>query len=100
MASQAKNERNFHIFYQLLAGADEKLKEELYLDRPENFLYLNTTGTSPPLAHVDIIALHKRVEISPNPVAHVGQPLGCIQLPGTDDASNFQETIVRANKQI
>ena len=54
MASQAKNERNFHIFYQLLAGADEKLKEELYLDRPENFLYLNTTGTYPPLAHIDI----------------------------------------------
>jgi myosin heavy subunit len=70
VASQAKNERNFHIFYQLLAGADEKLKEELYLDRPENFLYLNTTGTSPcgPLARIDIIALHKRVEISPNPV--------------------------------
>jgi myosin heavy subunit len=54
VASQAKNERNFHIFYQLLAGADEKLKEELYLDRPENFLYLNTTGTYPPLAHIDI----------------------------------------------
>jgi myosin heavy subunit len=68
VASQAKNERNFHIFYQLLAGADEKLKEELYLDRPENFLYLNTTGTHP-LAHIDI-ALHKRVEISPNSVNH------------------------------
>lgn len=59
MASQAKNERNFHIFYQLLAGADEKLKEELYLDRPENFLYLNTTGTYPPLARIDV-AWHKQ----------------------------------------
>jgi hypothetical protein len=44
VASQAKNERNFHIFYQLLAGADEKLREELYLDQPQNFLYLNSTG--------------------------------------------------------
>lgn len=45
VASQAKNERNFHIFYQLLAGADAKTREELYLDDPQNFLYLNSTGT-------------------------------------------------------
>lgn len=44
VAIQAPNERNFHIFYQLLAGADDALRQELYLDDPENFTYLNQSG--------------------------------------------------------
>ena len=38
---QTEGERNFHIFYQLLAGADGPLREELGLQNPEYFDYLN-----------------------------------------------------------
>ena len=41
---QAPNERNFHIFYQLLAGADGQLKNRLRLSKPADYKYLSTTG--------------------------------------------------------
>ena len=41
---QAENERNFHVFYQLLAGADDKMRTEFYLGPPEEYALLNTSG--------------------------------------------------------
>ena len=41
VVSQANNERNFHIFYQLCAGADDELRKELELGSCEEYAYLN-----------------------------------------------------------
>ncbi|NWX24870.1 MYO15 protein, partial [Aegotheles bennettii] len=38
---QARGERNYHVFYELLAGLPVKKKEELYLHEAESYFYLN-----------------------------------------------------------
>ncbi|XP_039202548.1 unconventional myosin-VI isoform X2 [Crotalus tigris] len=38
---QGPEERNYHIFYRLCAGAPENIREKLYLGSPDNFRYLN-----------------------------------------------------------
>lgn len=45
---QAEGERNYHIFYQLLAGgeADPELKSALCLKDPEEYHYLNQSGVT------------------------------------------------------
>ncbi|XP_002738185.2 unconventional myosin-Ie-like [Saccoglossus kowalevskii] len=44
VVSQNENERNFHIFYQLLAGANSTLRESLGLTSPDYYYYLNQSG--------------------------------------------------------
>jgi myosin-5 len=41
------NERNYHIFYMMLAGIDETLSQRLHLDSKETFTYLSTQGQPP-----------------------------------------------------
>lgn len=38
---QAPGERNFHVFYQLLAGAGEELRQQLHLSPVLDYVYLN-----------------------------------------------------------
>ncbi|GLE06357.1 hypothetical protein PINS_up015604 [Pythium insidiosum] len=44
VVAQIPGERNFHIFYFLLAGADDALRAELHLRGVEEFAYLNQSG--------------------------------------------------------
>nr|XP_033792370.1 unconventional myosin-VI isoform X3 [Geotrypetes seraphini] len=38
---QGQDERNYHIFYRLCAGAPEEIRQKLHLSSPDNFRYLN-----------------------------------------------------------
>ncbi|KAL2067859.1 hypothetical protein VTL71DRAFT_15957 [Oculimacula yallundae] len=49
---QPLKERNYHVFYQLVAGASDKERQELELEPVENFNYLNQ-GSSPIIDGVD-----------------------------------------------
>jgi hypothetical protein len=42
---QAKNERNYHIFYELLAGLPAQLRQAFSLQEAETYYYLNQVST-------------------------------------------------------
>ncbi|XP_017598698.1 PREDICTED: myosin XVB isoform X1 [Corvus brachyrhynchos] len=41
VSHQAHGERNYHVFYELLAGLPVEQKEEMYLQEAESYFYLN-----------------------------------------------------------
>lgn len=46
ICSQGRNERNYHVFYYLLAGASEQEREQLHLLSVDKYNYLSRTGCS------------------------------------------------------
>ncbi|XP_027005416.1 myosin IEb [Tachysurus fulvidraco] len=45
VVSQNNGERNFHIYYQLLTGANKEQRENLGITAPDYYSYLNQSGT-------------------------------------------------------
>ncbi|XP_044162105.1 unconventional myosin-If-like isoform X3 [Bufo gargarizans] len=45
VVNQNENERNFHIFYQLIEGASQEQKQNLGIMTPDYYLYLNNSET-------------------------------------------------------
>lgn len=43
---QAKNERNYHVFYHLLVGSSPQEKQALHLLPPQAYRYLNQVNYS------------------------------------------------------
>lgn len=46
ICSQGRNERNYHVFYYLIAGASEAEREQLHLLSADKYNYLSRTGCS------------------------------------------------------
>ncbi|GMH48612.1 hypothetical protein TrVE_jg14477 [Triparma verrucosa] len=44
VTQQTPMERNYHVFYMLLAGADPALRSKLHLASPDEFAFLNKSG--------------------------------------------------------
>ena len=44
IVSQGPDERNYHVFYYMLAGANNSEKEQLCLKTPQEYHYLNQVG--------------------------------------------------------
>ncbi|XP_011262122.1 unconventional myosin-IXb isoform X4 [Camponotus floridanus] len=44
IVSQGRNERNYHVFYYLLAGASDQEKQLLHLESCDRYNYLNKSG--------------------------------------------------------
>ena len=54
---QSPEERNYHIFYRMCAGAPEELRKNLMLESPDNF-YVSFVAYEPP--HEKTNNLHRR----------------------------------------
>ncbi|XP_026193989.1 myosin-B/C [Cyclospora cayetanensis] len=61
LVSQEPNERSFHIFYQLLKGADAGMRQQYHLRNLEDYAFLTARSG------------------------------GCFDIPGVDDREDFQE---------
>ncbi|KAJ8341958.1 hypothetical protein SKAU_G00342490 [Synaphobranchus kaupii] len=46
---QSKEERNYHIFYRLCAGASEDVRKKLHLDSPDSFRHVKSGALKDPL---------------------------------------------------
>lgn len=56
---QAREERNYHVFYELLAGLNDWDKQELYLQGAETYYYLNQVhGTNKEILDFSLVTAH------------------------------------------
>uniref|UniRef100_A0A8C7RF45 Unconventional myosin-VI n=1 Tax=Oncorhynchus mykiss TaxID=8022 RepID=A0A8C7RF45_ONCMY len=80
---QSKEERNYHIFYRLCAGASEDIRQRLHLDSPDSFRYLNR-GCTRYFASKDT---DKQIMQNRKSPEHV--KLGALKDPLLDDQGDF-----------
>ncbi|XP_055359699.1 unconventional myosin-IXb isoform X2 [Betta splendens] len=88
LVSKNKNERNFHVFYYLLAGASIDEQEDFHLLRPQDYLYLKQKDLcfddEDKLGH-DYKRLHQAMEMVgflPSTKKHIFSILSSILLLG------------------
>ncbi|XP_068614701.1 unconventional myosin-VI-like [Brachionichthys hirsutus] len=89
---QSNDERNYHIFYRLCAGASDDLKKKLHLDSPDSFRYLNR-GCTRYFASKDS---DKQIMQNRKSLEHV--KLGALKDPLLDDQGDFNRMCVAMKK--
>ncbi|XP_034078228.1 myosin VIb isoform X3 [Gymnodraco acuticeps] len=83
---QSNDERNYHIFYRLCAGASEDIKKKLHLDSPDSFRYLNR-GCTRYFASKDADKQIMQNRKSPEDNKHL--KVGALKDPLLDDQGDF-----------
>ncbi|KAM9842647.1 myosin VIb [Aulostomus maculatus] len=89
---QSNDERNYHIFYRLCAGASEDIKKKLHLDSPDSFRYLNR-GCTRYFASKDS---DKQIMQNRKSPEHV--KIGALKDPLLDDQADFNRMCVAMKK--
>uniref|UniRef100_A0AAQ5YD90 Unconventional myosin-VI n=1 Tax=Amphiprion ocellaris TaxID=80972 RepID=A0AAQ5YD90_AMPOC len=89
---QSNDERNYHIFYRLCAGASEDLKKKLHLDSPDSFRYLNR-GCTRYFASKDS---DKQIMQNRKSPEHI--KTGALKDPLLDDQGDFNRMCVAMKK--
>ncbi|KAF0720636.1 Aste57867_150 [Aphanomyces stellatus] len=98
IVTQSLDERNYHIFYQLLAGASDELRQNLDLKQPQDYEYLRKSGcfVLPSKNDKDEFDLTTRcmtsIGISSNMQMHVFEMLAAILHLGNVDFDVQQES--------
>ncbi|KAM4041432.1 unconventional myosin-VI isoform 5-T5 [Anomaloglossus baeobatrachus] len=89
---QGQDERNYHIFYRLCAGAPEEIRQKLFLSSPDNFRYLNR-GCTRYFASKDTDKQILQNRKSPEYLKH-----GSLKDPLLDDHGDFNRMCVAMKK--
>ncbi|XP_037603216.1 myosin VIb isoform X3 [Sebastes umbrosus] len=92
---QSNDERNYHIFYRLCAGASEDIKKKLHLDSPDSFRYLNR-GCTRYFASKDSDKQIMQNRKSPEDHKHL--KVGALKDPLLDDQGDFNRMCVAMKK--
>ncbi|XP_061700092.1 myosin VIb isoform X1 [Syngnathoides biaculeatus] len=89
---QSNDERNYHIFYRLCAGASEDIKEKLHLDSPDSFRYLSRGCTR----YFASTNSDKQIMQNRKSPEHVN--VGALKDPLLDDQGDFNRMCVAMKK--
>uniref|UniRef100_A0A672L3N0 Unconventional myosin-VI n=1 Tax=Sinocyclocheilus grahami TaxID=75366 RepID=A0A672L3N0_SINGR len=89
---QSTEERNYHIFYRLCAGASEDIRNMLHLNSPDNFRYLNR-GCTRYFANKD-----SDKQIMQNRKSPEHGKVGALKDPLLDDLGDFNRMVVAMKK--
>jgi myosin-6 len=84
VTSQSPDERNYHIFYQLCAGASEELSKKLHLGPPDAFRYLQRGCTQ------YFVSKESEKKIPSSRKSQDQLKIGSLKDPMQDDYKNYQ----------
>nr|XP_021322822.1 myosin-VI isoform X1 [Danio rerio] len=92
---QSQEERNYHIFYRLCAGASEDIRNMLHLNSPDSFRYLNR-GCTRYFANKD--SDKQIMQNRKSPEDHKHGKVGALKDPLLDDLGDFNRMVVAMKK--
>ncbi|XP_072359407.1 unconventional myosin-VI-like isoform X2 [Scyliorhinus torazame] len=92
ICTQSTEERNYHIFYRLCAGAPEEIRQKFHLTSPDNFRYLSR-GCTKYFANKESDKRILQNRKSPECLKE-----GCLKDPLLDDHGDFNRMCVAMKK--